>query len=531
MTIEVIPGLKELWTDRNGIPTLLNHHTKGARIMCDPCSVEMLDYTIQKDMQYVGSNGIVDNLIKDFLQDQDINGCGLGIVVGNEIVYLRGYGKRDGAFMDWTKGTRSMVGSISKTLTALGIFVLAEEGQLGLDDTIAYHLPFNVANLGGMTIRELLTHTSGITHLDPEFGGVPDLGFYPVDEEDLQEIYPNIEHPGSHPSLAYATYAYHIKTSVSAAEDGKYSNVNYSLLGAIIDEITKQADYSGPHGYETFITQKVCFPAEMHATCLTPHWRQGTLIGLAKGFSSSDKTFPWPSSVWGWEEPSGGWSMTIGDLARLMIAINTNKIISPTSREEMMTFQGKAKFEFAGHPQLIQFGHGVHLFGDFLAEGNVLGEIEGYMHHGNFPGFTARYTYFAAGNGVGVALLTNKEGVDQDAIGILTQEIVDVYSVSEPILDFSDEDRQTQQSAVYRVATEYGDQIRKITKLLEYKAGNNNDLFTHWVKFLLSIDRERGRKFLHHYYGADYEKAAEVALEIFEYRGRKRVEPLPEDRV
>ena len=487
--------------------------------MCDPCSVEMLDFTIQKDMRYIGSNPLVDEMIENFLQDQGINGCGLGVVAGDNIVYLKGYGKRDGAFLKWTKGTRSMVGSISKTLTALGIFVLVEEGRLSLDDSITSHLPFNLTYLAGITVRHLLSHTSGISHEMPIFGGAPTLGDYPVDEEDLMEIYSNIEHPGSHPSLAYVTYAFDISISKSSADSGDYSNVNYMLLGAIIDEITTQPDYSGSKGYEAFIVQKVCFRAGMHSACLTPYWRQGTLIGLAQGFTSSGESTLPTSLYWGWEGPAGGWSMTIGDLTRLMIAINKNTVIGPNSRAEMMTVVSDDR-SLVGVPNPVKFGLGVFTF----ASGGTIS----YMHSGNYPGFTARYTFHNDG-GIGIALLTNKHEVDPSSIGNLTQEIFGQYTTGVPLLQLSDEDKRTQQSAVYRVTTEYEAQIRNMTTLLEHKAEeSNSDFFTTWAKFMISIDKERGKQLLRYFYAADYERAAEVALELFEYRGRKPVNLLPD---
>lgn len=239
------------------------------------------------------------------------------------------------------------IASISKTLTAMGIFVLMEEGYLNLNDRIDFHLP--IPYYGDIRVRDLLSHKSGIANQMPTgaLSGMPDefLGLHPSyllpgitwplpeNEDDLEEL-TSLPHPGQHPRLAYYAYHRNIRLSSSAAESGKYSNLNYMLLGAIIDKITNEFYYPGPKGYSEFLYQKVMSKAGLSTACLGARWKN--IHQIANGYDSANNSVNWPSSYWGWEGPAGGWTMTIGDLTRLIVAINTDKVLHRYYREELM---------------------------------------------------------------------------------------------------------------------------------------------------------------------------------------------------
>ena len=86
-----------------------------------------------------------------------------GVVIGDELVWQRAAGARDGA-----KGpppdhaTAFRIGSITKTLTAIALMRLVEDGTLDLDAPAARHVPELEEHIAGVTLRHLVTHTSGI---------------------------------------------------------------------------------------------------------------------------------------------------------------------------------------------------------------------------------------------------------------------------------------------------------------------------------------------------------------------------------
>ncbi len=90
-------------------------------------------------------------------------GCMVGVVSGGAFVYTRGYGRasieHDVAF---TPQTVFDIGSTSKQFLATAILLLVEDGKLSLDDDVRKYLP-EVPDYGEtITIRHLLTHTSGL---------------------------------------------------------------------------------------------------------------------------------------------------------------------------------------------------------------------------------------------------------------------------------------------------------------------------------------------------------------------------------
>lgn len=85
----------------------------------------------------------------------DLGGAGLLVVVDGIVLRDRTYG-------DYEPDTVVPIASASKWLTAATMMTLVDEGRVSLDDTVARWLPTFTGTTGGATIRQLLSHTSGI---------------------------------------------------------------------------------------------------------------------------------------------------------------------------------------------------------------------------------------------------------------------------------------------------------------------------------------------------------------------------------
>lgn len=106
----------------------------------------------------------LDRYIRSELGRQRIPGLSVAVLRGDSAVLVRGYGYADVEHhVSATDSTVYEVGSISKQFTAAAIVLLSEEGRLGLDDAVTRYLPESSARWPGVTIRNLLTHTSGIS--------------------------------------------------------------------------------------------------------------------------------------------------------------------------------------------------------------------------------------------------------------------------------------------------------------------------------------------------------------------------------
>ena len=128
-------------------------------------------------------------------------------------------GKADGA-RDVTINDQFSIASTTKAVTAAQVMQLVEAGKLGLDDPVADHLPRDIDfDTNGATVRDLLSHRSGIpdyqNRLVPAWLSEPRRAWTPA--EVLAEVPTNRTPPGG---------------------ESEYANVNYLLLGLVIEETT-----------------------------------------------------------------------------------------------------------------------------------------------------------------------------------------------------------------------------------------------------------------------------------------------------
>lgn len=138
-------------------------------------------------------------------------------------------------------------GSITKTFVATVALQLVDVGRLRLDDTVDAWLPGVVPDGDGITVRQLLNHTSGLYDYKDTLPMPPKPEFYAnrwrtwTPTELAQRAVtnpPTFEPPGS----AYA-----------------YSNTNYVLLGQIIEEVTG-------HSYGKEIERRIIGPMRLSGT-------------------------------------------------------------------------------------------------------------------------------------------------------------------------------------------------------------------------------------------------------------------------
>jgi len=176
---------------------------------------------------------------------------------------------------------RFEIGSITKTMTATLLALLEAEGRLRLDDEIGRWLSAG-AN-GGITLRQLATHTSGLPRLAPNMdlasAGLanPWAGFgFERAEEGLRQTVP---HPDA-PRL--------------------YSNFGYHLLGLVLERASGRS-------YQALVTRELLDPLAMTCSGVVGSGGLTRLPGHANG-----------GEVPHWDHPlgAGGVEATIGDLAR-----------------------------------------------------------------------------------------------------------------------------------------------------------------------------------------------------------------------
>lgn len=288
--------------------------------------------------------------------------CAIAVVGDNRLATINAYGAPfdiEGPLLDpdspVVAQTRLHMGSIAKTLTALAMLRLAEQQGGGITSTppvslldrplVDLYPPVDeVAAWRNFTPRQYLAHATGAAR-DPN----------PLNDAALQSLPASAgPNPGIHPRHAFVVYR-ETEPPVTGFEqnyDAAYSNVGYALVGAAIDWQTADDLAGDSPGYERYVFQNVALAGNstaepaMLSMCLATPWRADEMDNLARGYVRLPPTMrggeplltplDWPNGS-GWEGPAGGWTSTIGDLGRLIIAINTNARIAEASRTEMLT--------------------------------------------------------------------------------------------------------------------------------------------------------------------------------------------------
>src|SRR5207248_11403722 len=112
-----------------------------------------------------------DAYMEQTLKDWNTPGVGVGIVVGNKLVFVKGYGYRDyEKKLPFTARTLQPIASNTKLFTAVAAGLLVEEGKLTWDKPVRKSVPAiqfydDVLN-NNITLRDLLAHRTGITRHD-----------------------------------------------------------------------------------------------------------------------------------------------------------------------------------------------------------------------------------------------------------------------------------------------------------------------------------------------------------------------------
>jgi D-alanyl-D-alanine carboxypeptidase len=206
----------------------------------------------------------VDDYVLEEMRLRHVPGLALTVVRDGRVVKERGYGLANVELnVPVTPETVFEIGSVSKQITAAAVMLLVEEGKLSLEDKISKHLPGTPDAWNAVTVRHLLTHTSGIKN----YTGL--AGFALSERLKRDEFVRRI---GAHP-LAFAPGDAH-----------SYGNTNYNLLGYIIEAVTGKS-------YWQFVGERIFRPLGMTATAdRDPHnilknrasgyeWEAGALVG------------------------------------------------------------------------------------------------------------------------------------------------------------------------------------------------------------------------------------------------------------
>ena len=117
----------------------------------------------------------VDAVAAEWLADTDAPSVSVAIVQHGALVYAKAYGQAvEAPTHPATAATRYDLDSVSKEFTATAILMLAEQGKLSLDDPLRKWFP-NLGAAAAVTLRQVLTHTSGLRDYWPQDYVTPEM--------------------------------------------------------------------------------------------------------------------------------------------------------------------------------------------------------------------------------------------------------------------------------------------------------------------------------------------------------------------
>ena len=192
-----------------------------------------------------------------------------------------------------------LIASITKPIVATGVLLLIERGQLALGDRVCDHIPeFRGLGRYGITVRHLLTHTSGLPDMLPN-------------NRELR-----IAHA---PFSAFVEGTCKVEPDFPAGRDVRYQSMGFALLGEIISRLSGQP-------YAEFLKNELFDPLGMHDTALgaPAEWYAGENPKADRMTEIRAPNEQADAGDWGWNSrywrslgaPWGGLLTTPADLAR-----------------------------------------------------------------------------------------------------------------------------------------------------------------------------------------------------------------------
>jgi CubicO group peptidase (beta-lactamase class C family) len=252
----------------------------------------------------------VDNFIARQMQMRRIPGLSLGVVKDGILLVEKGYGN---ATVEWDAPARPetvyLLASMTKPFTSTAIMMLAGAGRLSVDDPVSKYIAGTPASWSGITIRHLLTHTSG---LKDRFELTPDGRMF-LDYSAAQML----------------DAAMDTATDAAPGVKWQYSDQGYFLLGIVIEKSSGLSDAQ-------FLRDRIFTPAGMTSTSL--HDWAAIVPNRADGYALAGPTLGGSRRRYQFNVVSHfGVQSTIRDLARFDAALSAGTLVSLEAQQQMWT--------------------------------------------------------------------------------------------------------------------------------------------------------------------------------------------------
>jgi D-alanyl-D-alanine carboxypeptidase len=320
----------------------------------------------------------------------DRPGAAIAILQDGKVVFKKGYGIADlDTKKPVTSSTNFNICSMTKQFTAYGILKLASEKKLSLDDKIDKYFPdFNENVAGKVTIRQLLTHSSGIVD---HYGYVDKTLFKEFWDKDVLNAIKSVD------SVYFPVGSRY-----------RYSNTAFCLLSLIIEHVS---GYSFPEFFQKYIFK----PLKMNTSdVIHPDFR---ISDRALGYEFENGSFKISDareSLFFSTRGDGGVYTSIDDYLKWIMAIQNGEVINSSIIKEAQSAQFKISTT-----RNLSYGYGWFVAG---SDDNKI-----VFHPGSNGGFRTIIVMIPSKK-YSVVIFSNRTGIDLED---LVHEINKVFKMDD----------------------------------------------------------------------------------------------------
>ena len=310
----------------------------------------------------------IEELVRNTMLENQIPGAALAVIKNNDVIVSEGFGYANlESKVPVNSKTIFQSGSVGKQFTSAGIMKMVEENLLRLDESILKYISDGPKKWKSITIRHLMTHSSGIPdYTSEEFDYSKNYS-----EEDLVEM------------------ASKLDLEFSAGKRWNYSNTGYVLLGVIMSRVAKKP-------YWEYLDEHIFTPAGMHSIRINTE--KDIVPNKAKGYIPSKEGYQHASYVAPITNTTADGSMLLSleDLLAWNSTVKNKMILKRKSWNLILS------------PMKLNSGNNYpYGFGWFIEKKN---EKTVHQHGGTWQGFTAQIFRFIEDE-LEVLLLTNARSI------------------------------------------------------------------------------------------------------------------------